>query len=181
MAIHKNFGHGKCLNGNKPNDKVYTPEDIAKDIISRFNLSGKVLDPFYGKGVFYNNFPDNVEKDYCEIDLGKDFFDYNEHVDWIISNPPYSIYTDVMTHSYEIADNIVYLIPLNKIVSSWGRVKELAAYGGVPYIYILPAGKCGFPFGFPACAVYMQKGYTGDTHIEIMQEEDKKDMEVIDL
>lgn len=58
-----------------------------------------------------------------------------------------------MKHSYEIADNIVYLIPMSKLVSSWGRIKDIASYGGVKYIYILPAGKCGFPFGFPACAV----------------------------
>ena len=58
-----------------------------------------------------------------------------------------------MTHSFEIADNICYLIPLSKLVSSYGRILELNKYGGVKYIYILPAGKCGFPFGFPACAV----------------------------
>lgn len=167
MAIHKNFGSGKCLNGNKPNDKVYTPEKIAKDIISRFNISGKVLDPFYGNGAFYNNFPDNVEKDYCEIDMGKDFFDYNEHVDWIISNPPYSIFEKVLEHSFEIADNIVYLVPLSKVVSSMGRIRQINKFGGVPYIFILAASKCGFPFGFPCCAIHIKKDYTGETRIVV--------------
>ena len=106
------------------NDKIYTPVETAKDIISKFNLSGKVLDPFKGNGAFYDNLPETVEKDWCEIDLGRDFFDYNEKVDWIISNPPYSIFGPVIEHSMEIADNIVYLIPLNKLTSSFTRVKS---------------------------------------------------------
>ena len=62
-------------------DKVYTPEDVAKRIISEFELCGIVLDPCCGHGAFYDNYPDYVQKDFCELDLGKDFFDYNKHVD----------------------------------------------------------------------------------------------------
>ena len=43
MAIHENFGKGRHV--LKPNDKVYTPEKVAKEMISFYNLSGKVLDP----------------------------------------------------------------------------------------------------------------------------------------
>lgn len=157
----------KGKNGTVDTDKVYTPENIAKLIINKFNLSGKVLDPFKGQGAFYNNYPETVNKDWCEIDEGKDFFEYKEHVDWIVSNPPYSIYDEVMNHSFEIADNIVYLVPLNKIVSSLGRVKKIQEFGGVPYIYIIGASRCGFPFGFPCCAIYVKRGYTGETKIEI--------------
>ena len=161
------FVKGKT--GNGTTDKVYTPEPIAKLIINKFSLSGKVLDAFKGKGVFYDNYPDTVEKDWCEIDEGRDFFEYNEHVDWIITNPPYSIYDEVMTHSMEIADNIVYLVPLSKVVSSLGRIKKIFDFGGVPYIYIIGASRCGFPFGFPACAIHIQKGYAGPTTFEMYQ------------
>ena len=157
----------KGKSGNTKTDKVYTPVNIAQLIISKFPLEGKVLDAFRGKGAFYDNYPDTVEKDWCEIDDGKDFFEYDEHVDWIITNPPYSIYDDVMEHSFEIADNIVYLVPLSKVVSSLGRIKKIFDYGGVPYIYIIGAGRCGFPFGFPACAIHMKRGYDGTTTIEM--------------
>ena len=161
------FVKGKT--GNSTTDKVYTPSKTSKLIIDKFPLNGKVLDAFKGKGSFYDNYPDNVEKDWCEIDEGKDFFEYNEHVDWIITNPPYSIYDEVMEHSMEIADNIVYLLPLSKVVSSLGRIKKIFEFGGVPYIYIIGASRCGFPFGFPACAIHIQKGYNGETKIEMFQ------------
>lgn len=46
---------------------------------------------------------------------------------------------------------------------------------GYPYINacgfrrdskIKAASKCGFPFGFPACAIWLQKRYYGDTKIK---------------
>ncbi len=167
--IHANFGKGKCLNGNKPNDNVTTPVEISCMIINKFSLYGLILDPFKGTGSFYDNYPNNLEKDWCEIKQNKDFFFYNNHVDWIISNPPYSIFDEVLEHSFEIADNIVYLVPLSKIVSSMGRIRKIKKYGGVPYILILSASKCKFPFGFPACAIYLKKNYKGSTKIEVFK------------
>lgn len=138
--IHENFGKGKCLKGNKPNDKVYTPLNISKLIIdkinSKYEICGTILDAFKGNGSFYNQYPNNLKKEYCEIDEGIDFFNYDKKVDWIITNPPYSILEQVLEHSFKIADNIVYLVPLSKIVSSLGRIKQINSYGGCPYIYI---------------------------------------------
>ena len=166
--ITSSFGSGKGLKtGNKPNDNIMTPIEISKMIIDMFNITGIVLDPFKGEGSFYNQFPKNCIKDWCEIKEGIDFFKYNKKVDWIISNPPYSILDDILEHSFEIADNIVYLVPLSKIVSSMGRIRKISNYGGVPYIYILSASKCKFPFGFPACVVYFKKNYKGKTKIEV--------------
>ena len=141
------------------NDKVMTPPHIAEMIVDLFPIKGKVLDPFRGDGAFYNALPDTLDKEWCEIDDGRDFFDYHKKVDWIVSNPPYSIFSEVMRHSYEIADNILYLIPLNKIVSSMGRIREMDKYGGIVSLFIIPANECGFPFGFPACAVWIKSGY----------------------
>ena len=165
MVIHKTFGKGR--NVQNPNDKVRTPLHIAKAIIEQFEIKGKILDPFKGDGAFYDQYPSNLDKYWCEIDEDKDFFDFNEKVDWIVSNPPYSIFDEVMTHSFEIADNIVYLVPLSKVVSSMGRIRKISSYGGVPYIWIVGASKCGFSFGFPACAIYFKRGYKGKTKIVI--------------
>ena len=150
-------------------DKVYTPENIAKKIISEFNLEGIVLDPFKGKGAFYDNLPETVQKDWCELDEGKDFFHYTERVDWIISNPPYSIFGDVLDHSFEICNNIVYLIPINKLTSSFTRIKYLKAWGGIPKVILMSPKEIGFPFGFAVGAVYFKKGYEGPTEFKVLE------------
>ena len=76
------------------NDKIYTPLPVAKKMIEICNIQpeDKVLDPSKGGGVFYDNFPECI-KSYCEIEENKDFFDYNEEVDIIVGNPPYSLWT----------------------------------------------------------------------------------------
>ncbi len=76
-------------------DEVYyfhqTPELLAKELIKFVPLepNDKVLEPFKGEGAFYNNLPDNIKKDFCEIEEGKDYKEYNNEIDWIISNPPF--------------------------------------------------------------------------------------------
>lgn len=165
--ITNKFGRGKGLiTGNKTNDKISTPGNIAKHIIGLFPLSGKVLDPFKGTGAFYDNLPETVSKDWCEIDDGRDFFDYTDSVDWIISNPPYSIFDEVLEHSFAISNNIVYLVPLSKLFTSMRRIRDIFNYGDIREIHIISASRCGFPFGFPACAVWFQKGYSGLTRIK---------------
>ena len=151
-------------------DKVYIPENIAKKIIDEFNLEGKVLDPFRGKGAFYDNLPKTVSKEWCELDDNKDFFQFTENVDWIISNPPYSIFNDVLKHSFELCDNIVYLIPINKLTSSFTRIKQLSDWGGIPKVILMSPKEVGFPFGFAVGAVYFKKGYKGLTEFKILED-----------
>ena len=155
---------------NNERDKIYTPEETAKKIINKidelYNLQGIILDPCKGPGAFYNNFPDKCQKDYCEIDEGKDFFKYNKRVSWVVSNPPYSIFNEFLTHSMEICDNIVYLIPINKLTSSAARVKRLSNWGGIPLIQFFESKDTNFPFGFSTGAVYFKKGYNGPIYLD---------------
>ena len=78
-------------------DEVYyfhqTPEALCKELIKEVQLEDgdKVLEPFKGEGAFYNNLPDNVNKDWCEIVEGKDFNDYTESIDWVVTNPPFRL------------------------------------------------------------------------------------------
>jgi len=141
-------------------DDVYTPEPLAKEIIKMFSPSGVILEPCRGKGAFYRNLPDG--SDWCEIEEGRDFFNYTKKVDWIITNPPYSNYDRFLDHSFEIADNIVFLVPLGKVFNSWERIEKLRRWGGVKKIWVIGTGnKAGFPSGFPVGAFHFQKGYHG--------------------
>jgi len=70
-----------------------TPEDLCKKLIALTPLepNDRVLEAFKGEGAFYNNLPDFVEKDWCEIEEGRDFRDYTGEYDWFISNPPFRL------------------------------------------------------------------------------------------
>lgn len=168
MAIHEGFGDGTGLaaaNPQPPNDVVMTPIKIAQQTISFYDIpaGSMILDPCRGEGAFYDNYPTECEKDWCEIVEGRDFLDYEGHVDWIITNPPYSIFDDFLNKALDVSDNVVFLVPLSKMVSSFRRIRRVFEYGGIVSIDLISASKCGFPFGFPACAFYMKRDYEGQT------------------
>jgi len=70
-----------------------TPSSVAIELLKEidFEDDDKVLEPFRGEGSFYNNFPSNVNKDWCEILDGRDFNDYDKPIDWIVTNPPFRL------------------------------------------------------------------------------------------
>ena len=72
-------------------DKIFTPEEIVKELILKIPSERKDswCDACYGQGVFYNNFP-SENKEYYEIDLGKDFLLCNKKYDWVVTNIPFS-------------------------------------------------------------------------------------------
>jgi hypothetical protein len=155
---------------DNPNDKVYTPDFIVDEVLSIFlpkvGKSECLLEPFKGKGAFYNKMPLG-RTDWCEIDEGKDFFDYDKSVDWIITNPPYSIFKQVLPKALEVSDNIVLVIPINKLLSSMPRLMDIKRAGfGIKHIHYLGSGRqLKFPFGFPVGAVYIKKGFEGSVDI----------------
>ena len=86
----------KTSHANVMDEQYYfhqTPRDCAKDLIPFIPLEAgdKVLEAFKGEGAFYDNLPDNVEKDWCEITQGRDYKDYDKEFDWVVSNPPFKI------------------------------------------------------------------------------------------
>lgn len=158
----------------RTNDKIYTPLKISKMIIDSLPIKEEdtLYDPFYGNGSFYEQFPKQNKLYFSEIDLGKDFFEFETKVDWIISNPPYSIFDDVLKHSFEIAENVVYLIPANKIFASMNRIRQTLNYGNIKEMRLISASKCGFPFGFPCVSIWIKKNYKGSTEIKLMENKD---------
>lgn len=128
-------------------------------MIEHFKPCGRILDPCKGDGVFLRNMPG---AEYCELQEGKDFFNWTDYVDWIISNPPYSVYSDWLRHSFEIAENIVYLIPINKAFNSSAMLKETYDWGGIAeIIHIAPGRSINMPFGYAIGAVHYKRGHKG--------------------
>jgi type I restriction-modification system DNA methylase subunit len=102
-----------------PKDVFYTPQSLVQihlDLVKPFILENdKILDPFFGEGIYYNNYPlfftNNNTFDYTEISLEKDFFEYSSPVDVIVSNPPYSMIDKVLEKSVSLTPHTIsYLI-----------------------------------------------------------------------
>ena len=83
----------KIKKRDNANDVFITPLGLAKIHIDLHDIKeGEIwLDPCKNDGSYYNQFPNNVKKDYCEILENKDFLEYDKKVDVIIQNPPYSM------------------------------------------------------------------------------------------
>lgn len=111
-------------------DKKYTNPELAKKLIEYVNIKPHeiLLDPFKGRGAFYDNYPEKNKKFWCEIDEGVDFFDYKNPVHWVISNPPYSILNKVFDHLIKICKKGFALL-LGMINLSIKRIKYLETNG----------------------------------------------------
>ncbi|HKS27848.1 MAG TPA: hypothetical protein VJS44_08515 [Pyrinomonadaceae bacterium] len=154
--------------GTNPSDVVYTPEPLAWAIVEAFKPSGKCLEPCKGAGAFLRYLPEG--SDWCEIAEGRDFFDYHKRVDWIVSNPPHSIFDKWLAHSFEIAENVVYLLPFSKAFKSWGTLQQIKDYGGIVRVIAMPSSRAaGFPFGYPLGAFHFKRHYEGATLIEMWE------------
>lgn len=74
-------------------DRIYTPEWIVKELIKKIPASSNDswCDCCFGEGVFYDNFPVNHKnKDWYEIERGRDFLTSSNKYDWIVTNIPFS-------------------------------------------------------------------------------------------
>lgn len=141
-------------------DTVQTPKKTAEWIVAHFTPNGVCLDPCAGDDVFYNLLP--LPKYRCEIREGIDFFNFDKKVDWIITNPPYSIYDAFLQHAFEISENVVFFVPIAKAFKSMKIEKLVRSYGGLKEIVFMGGGsKHGFGFGFPVGCLYYKKGYKG--------------------
>lgn len=144
-------------------DVVYTPDFMAKEIVELFKPSGSILEPCAGDGAFLRHLP---TAEWCEIEKGKDFFQWHKKVNWIIGNPPYSIFNIWLRHSFTLADDIVYLIPLNKIFNDFGMLKDIYSYGGIVSVYAIGRGeKVNFPMGYAVGAVHFRRNWSGGLQV----------------
>jgi hypothetical protein len=144
-------------------------------MVAHFNPTGVILDPCKGKGVFLDYLPPNTL--WCEITEGRDFFAWDKPVDWVISNPPYSMTRPWFKHSYKVASNLLYLVPLRNVFSGYGFIKEIYDFGGIKEIRAYgTGGRLGFPMGNAIGAMHIQRSYRGPTIISFY--DDQKEVEV---
>lgn len=151
------------FNISNNDDVVYTPRNISKLIIGFLNPIGKIIDPCKGDGSFFDFLPN---ADYCEIKEGRDFFNYKSEVDWVIGNPPYSIFKDFLFHSFLISKEVSFLVPVNKVFQSQEVMNRINKFGGIYSIIVFGSGhKLNFPFGYSVANFHFKKNFRGNTNI----------------
>ena len=90
----------------------------------------------------------------------------NGGFDIVIGNPPYSIFEDFLKKGFELADNVSYLVPTNKIFQRQIIMEMINRYGGIKSIIIYGSGQLiDFPFGFSVGNFHFEKGYKGETKV----------------
>lgn len=146
----------------RKNDIIYTPKQLALNCINSvpFVAGDKVLDPFYGKGVWYDNYPDFVDKDFTEIRPPHEtnFFTYDQEVDWCVSNPPFSKLNRVFEKSIEVSrKGFAYIMAGHNITKKRMQMVNEANFGltGIAYFFV-PEW-----FGFPCIFVIFEKDKPG--------------------
>lgn len=164
-------------NGDTVNSVVYTDPVFAKKIINYFSPQFKkddyFFDPCKGSGAFYDHLP--TPKNYCEVREGRDFFDYNFKVDWIISNPPWQgkVYAPFANKCFELADNVVFLVKLFGAIGTSRRIRNYRANNhNIKEIILVDWDDANFKYldgstklgeGFLLSVVHWQKNYSGNT------------------
>jgi hypothetical protein len=117
-----------------------TPEDLCREIIRSIPWTDGevVLEPFCGDGNFYNNLPECVHKDWCEIKKGRDFFEYQGTVDTIITNPPFrtesggeNLVVPCLERCLQVAQKRVIYFVNHKVFNALtpGRLKDYEEQG----------------------------------------------------
>ncbi len=115
----------------KAKDIFYTPKSLVKLHIKMIKSKENDIwyDPFYGKGVYYNNYPTD-KKYWTEIEKHRDFFEFDKKIDIICTNPPYSIIDKVLTKSIELQPRIIsYLIGMGNFTARRIEMMNKNGYG----------------------------------------------------
>jgi hypothetical protein len=141
------------------NDRVMTPESLSKKLVEHFKPKGKGLEPCKGEGNIYKFLKD---ADWCEIDQGKDFFNYNKKVDYIFTNPPWSQIRKFLQHSMKIADNVYLLFTVNHLFTK-ARIRDIRQSGfGIKEIVMFDSPD-NFPqTGFQLGMIHIERGYQNE-------------------
>jgi len=72
-----------------------TPPELGRDLMDylapHLTPTDVLYEPFAGEGAFLNAFPAENPKHWTEITKGRNFLDFAETYDWVITNPPFRV------------------------------------------------------------------------------------------
>ncbi len=142
------------------NDKVMTPPPLARAIVDVLQPSGLLLEPCAGDGAFVEALRPFGDVEWCEIEKGRDFFSWTRHVDWIITNPPWSQFRRFLEHAMTVADNICFLAPMPHWWTTCRyRLMKQAGFFHHQWLFVEWPPVAGWRAeGFQLCATHIARG-----------------------
>jgi hypothetical protein len=149
-------------------DRVMTPSTLAEQVAAAFKPKSTILDPCAGDGSFARALKKYGRVRTCEIDKGKDFFDWKTRVTWVgPTNPPWSKFRSFLNHAMTLAPNVVFVSP---VVHWWTRRRvadvRKAGFGYRRLVLMDQAPEGWPPTGFQLGAMHIRRGYTGRLKLE---------------
>ena len=120
----------RVRNNEQRNDRYFTPKTLVKIhlelLIPIVPENSFILEPSRGQGAYYDYFQLAFPKcsfDFCEIDEGKDFLEYQGTPDVIITNPPFSILQKFIDKSISLRPLIISFL-LNAYAVTPCRIRD---------------------------------------------------------
>ena len=157
--------------GNTATDMVMTPFSLAIAIVEHFKPTGLLCEPCRGSehGAFFQAMFATTGEDsaWYEITEGRDFLVLDpartHHTcDWIVTNPPWSQFRAFLGQSMKLADNIVFLAPVNAWeLKARRRDMEIANFARVETLIIPTPPKPWPQSGFTLAATWIRRGWKG--------------------
>ncbi len=153
----------------RSDDVVQTPVALARRLAAHFRPWGRVLEPCCGDGHFLAALRAQLRSSgtasapvaWCEIARGRDFFAWQERVDWIITNPPWSQFRAFLQHAMAVSEHVVFLVTVNHLWTR-ARVRDVKAAGfGLREIVLVDMPRNFPPLGFLLGAAHLARGWTG--------------------
>lgn len=107
------------------------------------------------------NSPRGTSVAWCEVQRRRDFFAWNQPIDWIITNPPWSQIRRFLQHAMAHADHVVFLCTINHVWTR-ARLRDIRSAGfGLREIVIFDTPRSFPQLGFQLGAVFLARGWTG--------------------
>jgi hypothetical protein len=137
-----------------------TPPTLARALVAALQPSGVLLEPCAGTGNFARALEPYGTVVTCELVDGEDVLTWTRHVDWIVTNPPWSKFAKMLAHALDVADCVALVVTINHL---WTRHRrELVRRAGFGLEAIIESAPAEWkPTGFQVGMVVLRRGYTG--------------------
>ena len=89
------------------NDRIQTPDALARAVVEHFLPCGRIVEPSSGNGAFLRALPKGA--DWFEIQKGRDCLKAKGRWDWAVGNPPFSQFRAFLQKAMQVADNLVFI------------------------------------------------------------------------